>query len=86
MQEACDANPGTMAAILGMDESTLQDIAAASGVFISNINTQEQIVISGEKAAVGVAMNMASDQGAKKVIPLNVEYTPRRLILYLYIF
>ena len=72
MQEACDANPGTMAAILGMDEPTLQDIAAASGVFISNINTQEQIVISGEKAAVGVAMNMASDQGAKKVIPLNV--------------
>ena len=72
MQEACDANPGTMAAILGMDEITLQEIADESGVFISNINTQEQIVISGEKTAVGVAMNMASNQGAKKVIPLNV--------------
>jgi [acyl-carrier-protein] S-malonyltransferase len=72
MQDACDANPGTMAAILGLDEVTLEEIVLECGTFISNINTQEQIVISGEKKAVVRAMDMASARGAKKVIPLKV--------------
>ena len=72
MQEACDSNPGTMAAILGLDEMTLEEIARESGTFVSNINTEEQIVISGGKMAVARAMDMASARGAKKVIPLRV--------------
>tara|TARA_A100001037_G_C15144849_1_gene635785 strand:- start:731 stop:1681 length:951 start_codon:yes stop_codon:yes gene_type:complete len=72
MQKACDSNPGTMAAVLGLDEMVLQEIARESGVFVSNINTQEQIVISGEKIAVARAMDLASARGAKKVIPLKV--------------
>jgi len=72
MQKACDANPGTMAAILGLDEMTLEEIARESGTFVSNINTEEQIVISGGKMAVARAMDMASARGAKKVIPLRV--------------
>ena len=72
MQNACDSNPGTMAAVLGLDEMVLQEIVRDSGVYISNINTQEQIVISGEKIAVARAMDMANARGAKKVIPLKV--------------
>lgn len=72
MQNACDSNPGTMAAILGLDEMTLEEIARESGTFVSNINTQEQIVISGEKMSVARAMDMALARGAKKVIPLRV--------------
>ena len=72
MQHACDSNPGTMAAILGLDEMGLQEVARESGVFISNINTQDQIVISGEKMSVARAMDMSDARGAKKVIPLKV--------------
>ena len=72
MQEACDSNPGTMAAVLGLDEMVLEEVARESGTFVSNVNTQEQIVISGSKIAVARAMDMASARGAKKVIPLRV--------------
>ena len=72
MQEACDQNPGTMAAIIGMDEMTMEEIARETGTYVSNINTAEQIVISGEKMAVAQAMDLASARGAKKVIPLRV--------------
>ena len=72
MQIACDQNPGTMAAILGMDQDLIFEIAKSSGTYVSNINTQEQIVISGEKEKIQIAMDMASEKGAKRVIPLNV--------------
>ena len=72
MQLACDQNPGTMAAILGMDQEEIFKIAKTSGTYISNINTQEQIVISGEKEKIQIAMDLASEKGAKRVIPLNV--------------
>ena len=72
MQLACDQNPGTMAAILGMDQDLIFEIAKSSGTYVSNINTQEQIVISGQKEKIQIAMDMASEKGAKRVIPLNV--------------
>lgn len=72
MQEACDRNPGTMAAILGLDEMTLEEIARETGTYVSNVNTAEQIVISGERIAVARALDLASARGAKKVIPLKV--------------
>ena len=72
MQLACDQNPGTMAAILGMNQEDIIEIAESSGTYVSNINTQEQIVISGEKEKIQTAMDMASEKGAKRVIPLNV--------------
>ena len=72
MQEACDRNPGTMAAVLGLDEMTLEEIARESGTYVSNVNTAEQIVISGERIAVARALDLASARGAKKVIPLKV--------------
>jgi [acyl-carrier-protein] S-malonyltransferase len=72
MQKACEENPGTMAAILGLDEMTMAEISYQTGTYISNINTSEQIVISGERLAVAQALDLASARGAKKTIPLQV--------------
>ncbi|MDA0769697.1 MAG: ACP S-malonyltransferase [Chloroflexi bacterium] len=72
MQEACDKNPGTMAAILGLDEMTLEEIARETGTYVSNINTAEQIVISGDNISVARACDLATARGAKKAIPLRV--------------
>ncbi len=72
MQEACDQNPGTMAAVIGMDRVALQEVARETGVWISNVNTGDQIVISGERMDVARAMDLCSARGAKKVIGLRV--------------
>ena len=72
MEEACQRNPGTMAAILGLDQMTLEEIARETGTYVSNINTAEQIVISGERMAVARALDLAAARGAKRTIPLGV--------------
>ena len=72
MQEACDQNPGTMAAVIGLDQVALQEVARETGVWISNVNTGEQIVISGERMAVARAMDLCTARGAQKVIGLRV--------------
>jgi [acyl-carrier-protein] S-malonyltransferase len=72
MQEACDQSPGTMAAVLGLDEMTIEEVARETGTYVSNINTAEQIVISGDHMAVARALDLASARGARKVIPLKV--------------
>ena len=72
MQEACEKNPGTMAAIIGVDQMAMEEVARETGVWVSNINTPEQIVISGERMGVARAMDLATARGAKKVIPLRV--------------
>ena len=72
MQEACEENPGTMAAVIGLDEMTMEEIARETGTYVSNINTAEQIVISGDRMAVVTALDLASARGAKKTIPLRV--------------
>ena len=72
MQEACDQNPGTMAAILGLDQMALEEVARETGVWVSNINTAEQIVISGDRMGIAQAMDLAEARGAKKVIALRV--------------
>ena len=72
MQLACDQRPGTMAAVLGLDEAALLDVARETGTYVSNINTGDQTVISGDAAGVAMAMEAATARGAKKVIPLKV--------------
>ena len=72
MQEACDQNPGTMAAILGLDEMTAAEISRETGTYVSNVNTSEQIVISGERMAVARALDLATARGARKAFPLRV--------------
>ena len=73
MQKACDENPGSMAAILGLDEMVVQEIAIETGTYISNINTPDQIVISGDRVNLARALDLASLRGARKAVPLNVE-------------
>ena len=71
MQKACDQNPGSMAAILGLDEMVVQEIAIETGTYISNINTPDQIVISGDRINLARALDLASLRGARKAVPLN---------------
>ena len=72
MQEACERRPGSMAAILGLDQMTMEEISRETGTYVSNVNTPQQIVISGERMAVAQALDMAMARGAKKAIPLRV--------------
>ena len=72
MQSACDERPGSMAAIIGLDEMTMEEIARETGTYVSNINTAEQIVVSGERIVVANALDLATARGAKKAIPLKV--------------
>ena len=72
MQEACERRPGSMAAVLGLDLMTLEEIGRETGTYISNVNAPGQIVISGERMAVARALDLASARGARKVIPLRV--------------
>jgi len=72
MQQAAKGRPGSMAAILGLDELATAQICAETGVELANINADDQIVISGDKVAVAQAMDLASARGARKTIPLTV--------------
>lgn len=76
MQKAGEENPGTMAAILGLDSKMLEEICEECSNFgivtPANFNSQIQIVISGEINAVKKAMELAKERGARKTIALNV--------------
>lgn len=72
MQQAAESRSGGMAAILGLDEETLAEICTEAGVEIANVNSHDQIVISGDKAALEVAMSTAKAAGARRVVPLAV--------------
>ncbi len=72
MQAAGERNPGTLAAILGADDSVIEEICQETGAEICNINGAGQIVIGGPRDAVLRAMDLAKARGAAKVIQPNV--------------
>ncbi len=76
MQKAAEANPGTMAAILGLSPEQAQEVVSkaseAGTVVAANYNSPIQTVISGETNAVKMASDIAAQMGAKRVVPLNV--------------
>ncbi len=76
MRDASEQRPGTMAAILGSRLESLQAACREASnpgiVSIANINSDAQIVISGEPEAVRKASEIALVNGAKRAIPLNV--------------
>ncbi|MCS7229136.1 MAG: ACP S-malonyltransferase [Candidatus Kryptonium sp.] len=75
MQRAGEQNPGTMAAIIGLDEEKVKQVCeeVKDGIVQpANFNTPEQIVISGEVNAVRKAMQLAKEAGAKIVKELVV--------------
>jgi len=61
-----------MAAVVGLDQITIEEICREAGTYVSNINTPNQIVISGEMMAMANTLDMALARGARKVIPLRV--------------
>ena len=72
MHEASEVRPGGMAAIIGLDELAFEHICAETGVELANVNSDDQVVISGDKIAVARAMDLATARGAKKTVPLKV--------------
>jgi [acyl-carrier-protein] S-malonyltransferase len=72
MQLAGERNPGTLAAVMGLDESALEEVCQEAGAEICNVNTDNQIVIGGDHDAVSRAMDLARARGARRIVPLNV--------------
>lgn len=78
MQEAGDARAGGMAAVFGLSAAQVEDLCqrvstAGFGVIeVANLNSPEQVVISGDTAAVDAAENPAREQGARRYIKLPV--------------
>lgn len=74
MQKACEAKPSTMAAVLGMEDSKIEEICAATqGVVVAaNYNCNGQVVISGEVEAVQNACTALKAAGAKRALVLPV--------------
>jgi [acyl-carrier-protein] S-malonyltransferase len=72
MQMAGEQQPGTMAALLGLDEETVGQVCRETGAQVCNLNAPGQIVIGGTLAAVEAALGTARQRGARRAIPLNV--------------
>ena len=74
MQAACEANPGTMAAVIGLDDEKVVEICQTiDGVVIgANFNCPGQVVISGEIEAVEAACVALKEAGARRALRLNV--------------
>ncbi|HPF67770.1 MAG TPA: ACP S-malonyltransferase, partial [Flavobacteriales bacterium] len=74
MQKACEAEPGTMAAILGLDDAVVEEICAGiAGVVVpANYNCPGQLVISGALDAVNAACEKLKEAGAKRALVLPV--------------
>ena len=74
MQKACEINPSTMAAILGMEDEKV--IAICGGidevVVPANYNSPGQLVISGSNEGITIACEKLKDAGAKRALPLQV--------------
>ncbi len=74
MQEACEKQPSTMAAILGLDDSVVEETCAEiEGVVVpANYNCPGQLVISGEVDAINKACEVLKEKGARRALVLPV--------------
>jgi len=74
MQKACELQPSTMAAILGLDDFTVEDIChrISDVVVPANYNCPGQLVISGTISGVDTACELMTAAGAKRALKLNV--------------
>jgi len=74
MQRACEVNPSTMAAILGLDDKVVEDICASIDevVVAANYNCPGQLVISGSMKGIEIACEKLKAAGAKRALPLQV--------------
>ncbi|MEB8346863.1 ACP S-malonyltransferase [Flavobacteriaceae bacterium KMM 6898] len=74
MQKACEVKPSTMAAVLGLDDTVVEQICAnINGVVVpANYNCPGQLVISGEVEAINEACEKLKDAGARRALVLPV--------------
>jgi [acyl-carrier-protein] S-malonyltransferase len=74
MHDAGHENPGTMAAVLGLDDDLVEVACrrADADVWVANFNAAGQVVIAGSPEGVAAASVIAKELGAKKVMPLHV--------------
>jgi [acyl-carrier-protein] S-malonyltransferase len=77
MQKACEAQPSTMAAIIGLADEKVEEVCAAINreghvVVPANYNNPGQLVISGNVEAIGEACEQLKAAGAKRALPLKV--------------
>jgi [acyl-carrier-protein] S-malonyltransferase len=74
MQHACEINPSTMAAIIGLDDKVVEDVCASIDevVVAANYNCPGQLVISGSMKGIEIACEKLKAAGAKRALPLQV--------------
>ena len=75
MQRACEINPSTMAAVLGLDDAKVEEICASIKeeiVVAANYNCPGQLVISGSIKGIEIAIEKLKAAGAKRALPLQV--------------
>lgn len=74
MQKACEVQPSTMAAVLGLDDEVVEEICAETNgiVVAANYNCPGQLVISGEIVAIDAACEALKEAGARRTILLPV--------------
>ncbi|MDX9769644.1 MAG: ACP S-malonyltransferase [Tenuifilaceae bacterium] len=74
MQKACEKEPSTMAAILGLEDEVVEKICAEIDAVVvpANYNSPGQLVISGSIAGINIACEKMKEAGAKRALPLKV--------------
>ncbi|MFL2610875.1 MAG: ACP S-malonyltransferase [Flavobacteriaceae bacterium] len=74
MRKACEENPGTMAAVIGLENESVENCCSKIKEIVvpANYNCPRQIVVSGEKKAIISVSKILNEIGARKVIELNV--------------
>ncbi|MDQ2177521.1 ACP S-malonyltransferase [Marinifilum sp. D714] len=74
MQKACEMEPSTMAAIIGLDDETVEKVCAEieEVVVPANFNCPGQLVISGSMKGIEIACEKLKEAGAKRALPLKV--------------
>ena len=74
MQKACEAEPSTMAAIIGLDDDVVERICNSIDDIVvpANYNSPGQLVISGSEEGIMLAIEKCNEAGAKRSLPLKV--------------
>lgn len=70
MQEACEATPSGMLAVVGASAEQLEALCSRSACTVANINSAQQQVLSGSKDEIAAAVEIAKELGIKRAIPL----------------
>ena len=71
MQDACEAVPSAMVAVVGASPSQIEELEGLTGCTVANVNSPQQIVLSGSKEEIALAVQKAKELGIKRAIRLE---------------